>query len=511
MRRVPAPGLLVALTILLAGLDGEDRTDPGAPRLALAQEREAGVRTAQAPAPPPPAASPAPADVVIRPGDDAVARVAAAPEGARIRFAAGLHRLDASLRPRSRQVLFGDLGPGGERLSVLSGSRLVTGWTRDGARWVSTGASEKGQIHASCRRSHPRCGHPNDLFADGQWLFHKADADVGPGQFHHDRAASLLYVGDDPTGKRMEFGRTRHAVEGSGVDVAIRDLVIEQFAQPAQHGAIHPGPGASGWTVTNVEARLNHAHAIALPPRAIVSRAFFHDNGQMGFGCARCDGAVVQDSEISHNNRAGHDAGWEAGGTKIAYANDVIIRRNHVHHNGGPGIWFDIDNGTALVEDNHVHDHHSAAGIFYEISYGPVLIRRNRIERQTGGPGWCYGAAILISASGRAEIAENTITESGRGISLISQRRGAGSRGPYLVQDVWVHHNTVDGQTQLAQACQDWGDQGLYTRNNRFEANTYRHRGRVTGTPFGWGDAARDWAGWQAQGQDRGGAYTRLP
>jgi hypothetical protein len=231
----------------------------------------------------------------------------------------------------------------------------------------------------------------------------------------------------------------------------------------------------------------------------------------MGFGCHRCDGAVVQDSVIHDNNRAGHDAGWEAGGFKIVAANDVTIRRNHVHHNGGPGIWFDIDNRAARIEDNHVHDHRSAAGIFYEISYGPAVIRRNRIERQTGGPGWCYGAAILVSASGGVEIAENTITESGRGISLISQNRGTGAYGPYQVKDVWVHHNTVDGQTQLAQACQDWGDQGLYTRNNRFDGNRYTHRGSATTTPFGWRDAARDWAGWRGQGLDSAGTYTRVP
>ena len=74
---------------------------------------------------------------------------------------------------------------------------------------------------------------------------------------------------------------------------------------------------------------------------------------------------------------------WEAGGTKFARTRDLVVRRNFVHHNRGPGLWTDIDNVRTLYEANRVEDN-GEAGILHEISYAAV-IRNNVVRTKTFG------------------------------------------------------------------------------------------------------------------------------
>ena len=80
-----------------------------------------------------------------------------------------------------------------------------------------------------------------------------------------------------------------------------------------------------------------------------------------------------------NNARFAYSMDFEAGGTKFVKSDGLVARGNFVHHNGGPGLWSDIDNIRTLYEGNRVEDN-AREGIVHEISYSAV-IRGNTVLR----------------------------------------------------------------------------------------------------------------------------------
>jgi hypothetical protein len=320
---------------------------------------------------------------------------------------------------------------------------------------------------------------------------------------------------------------TAHAFTRSGGDpdnVRIVGCVIERYAPPAQMGAILAGGHAasdatSGWIVDSTEVRNNTNLGIRLGHRMKVRWSYVHHNGTLGIGGVG-DDILVESTEIAYNNPSGAGLGFESGGTKFVLTNRLTLRGNFVHHNQGPGLWLDIDNDAALIEQNRVEDN-LQEGIVEEISYSAVIryntVRRNGLgdSRRTS---WLWGAGIGIHASGGSgvEIYGNVLEGNAHGIALIQQNRACGEgggrclRGPYLVQNVYVHDNTVtlgSGSLSAAGGVQDVGDPAIFTsRNNRFMNNTYALGGKAN--PFAWMNGWPTAAGWRAYGQDLTGSFT---
>jgi hypothetical protein len=125
---------------------------------------------------------------------------------------------------------------------------------------------------------------------------------------------------------------------------------------------------------------------------------------------------------------------------------------------------------------------------------------------------WLWGAGILIAASQDVEIAGNTLVENANGISLIQQNRGSGSRGPWIVQNVWVHDNHVRQYSGVvAGAAQDTGDSAIFTsRNNRFDRNSYEisGSGAAAGPYYAWANNnTLSAGGWRQYGLDVNGTW----
>ena len=53
------------------------------------------------------------------------------------------------------------------------------------------------------------------------------------------------------------------------------------------------------------------------------------------------------------NNYAGYKYDWEAGGSKFAFTQNLVVRNNYAHDNDGPGLWTDLENENTLYEHNH--------------------------------------------------------------------------------------------------------------------------------------------------------------
>jgi parallel beta-helix repeat protein len=193
--------------------------------------------------------------------------------------------------------------------------------------------------------------------------------------------------------------------------------------------------------------------------------------------------------------------GFSGGASTFHGTNGLLLRRNFVHHNHGNGIWLDINNVGYLVEGNRVEDNYGQ-GIFVEISYGGKIlnneVRRNGLER---GGSWLYGAGILIAHSPDVEVAGNTVEDNANGIAGIQQ-----DRGDHILENLWVHDNVVRmsrGRTGVGDAT----GSGAYSRNNRFDRNTYVLAG--TAKYFTWNGGTLSDNEWRAAGQDVQGTFRR--
>lgn len=402
-----------------------------------------------------------------------------------------LYRITRPLVPKS-----GDVWTGG---GTLSGARLLTGLTFDGTRWSVGGQTAEAQAHGGCLPTHPRCNRAEELFIDDVRQTHVASLTaVAAGTWFFDYAADRVYLGTDPTGKRVELSVTPAATAGTAQLVTIHGVTIEKFASPAQAGAIH-GIGTAGWIVRDNVIRLNHGIGLRVGPGMQALRNLIVDNGQLGIGGSG-DNIVVEGNEWARNNAARFDFIWEAGGSKFTYTRNLIVRGNYIHHNHGPGLWTDIDNTGVLFEGNRVEDNWQM-GILHEISFAAV-IRRNVVSRNGHGfTSWAWGAGIVVSSSSNTEVSENTVEGNAGGIVGVQQARGS-----YLLTNLLVRGNTVRYTQGYSGVVTDVAaDTTVFSsRNNRFEGNVYQVT--CTAGRFTWQNGPRMWVDWQAFGHDRAGS-----
>ncbi len=461
---------------------------------------------------------------IINPGDNIQKAVNRKPEGITFIIKAGIHRLQ-QVKPKNGNTFLGEPG------AIMSGARLLTSFSKESRYWVASGQTQQGQAHGSCQRNadgsrYHGCKFPEDLFIDDVPLWQVTSlSEVDPGKWYFDYAADKIYLGDDPTGHSVETSVTRHAFHGSARRVTIRGLIIEKYAVPAQHGAIHGEDGTGGrlgkdWVVEGNEIRFNHGVGIRTGHRMQVLRNNIHHNGQLGIG-GTGDDVLVEGNEIAYNNFAGFSSGWEAGGSKWVKTRSLVIRSNHVHHNKGQGLWTDGDNIDTLYEFNLVINNVNE-GIKHEISYN-AIIRNNVVKwNGLGDDVWLWGSQILIQNSRNVEVYNNEVVvsaEGGDGIGIIHQNRGGGSYGPHISVDNYIHHNTITyfgnfGQTGAAADCKmcpaPYDIESMFNGNNLFDYNTYRAP-RLDWSRWEW-RGTKNWKGFKAEGQEpHGSADTDLP
>lgn len=237
----------------------------------------------------------------------------------------------------------------------------------------------------------------------------------------------FVYSYKDETDNGQDDGQ--YMVRGKIIpNVTVKNFIIEKYASQAQSGAVEAG---LNWKIENNEIRLNHGggirfHSDVLAPGlvSIVRNNYVHNNGQIGivsgvFEWKRPDtnsdasnftttnqglvklqsgiyphssqvpsgypsvlhipsresnGGLVELNTISHNNYAGYNSSWEAGGTKFSLSNNLRVYKNVSRDNFGPGFWTDIENINTSYEGNLAFNNkagkgNNGNGIFHEVSY----------------------------------------------------------------------------------------------------------------------------------------------
>jgi hypothetical protein len=423
------------------------------------------------------------------------------PPGTTFFLRAGIHRMQAVV-PKDGNTFLGEAG------TILNGSRLLTNFSPEGGRWMTTVEVPRFELNGFCRSSSPRCGYPHAVYIDHE-LQRQANSigEVDPGEFFLDYATRHLHVGTNPTGRTVELAVSPYAFEGKASSVTIRGLTIEKYANRAQLGAIAASLGVS-WIIEENTVRKNHGVGIAVGPRGQVRRNAIVSNGQLGIS-ADGESGLVEGNEIAYNNTAGFLPEWEAGGSKFAETRDLVVRGNHVHHNFGYGLWTDIDNVGTLYEGNLVTDN-THAGIFHEVS-GAAEIRGNHVYRNGSAErDWLWGGQIQIAGSSDVVITGNVVVVAagyGNGIVLVQQDRGSGPLGPRRTRRITVTSNEVIylGDVGLTGAAADYEEAAMFTSGQiLFDRNLYRFRSEPT--RWRWRGNDVDLAGMRKLGQELNGS-----
>ena len=402
---------------------------------------------------------------MLCPSDIIQAKVAAAGAGATLTFQPGIYRMQP-ITPLNGQKFVGQAG------AVLSGARMLTNWTSSGNAWYVSGQTQQGTTGGQCESGYPGCIYPEDLWVDNVLQRHvTALSAVTAGTWYFDYAGDRIYIGTNPTGHSIETSVTPYAftgtAQGAGSGVTITGLVIEKYATPTQMAAVGAMGTAANWVINGNEVRDNHSIGVRLGTGAQILNNKLHHNGGMGVGGSG-NNVLLENNEIAYNNTAHYDYGWEAGGSKFVGTLNMVARGNFAHHNRGPGLWWDGNNDGALIEGNRLEDN-VAEGIFWEISYS-ATIRNNSISRNGFGRTYsAEGGGIAMNSSGAQagktlDIYGNTLAGNKEGIVAIQADRGTGTLGPWIVQNLSVHDNTIElvqnGNSGIGRYS---GDTGIWT------------------------------------------------
>ena len=286
-------------------------------------------------------------------------------------------------------------------------------------------------------------------------------------------------------------------------DVTIAGLEIRDYAPDPAFAAV--SSFGSGWVVEDCDIHGSGASGIRVTSGSVVRDCHLHHNEKLGLRANGSDILVVG-NEISFNNANGaFDPNWEAGGFKFGALDGVVIRDNHIHDNGGHGIWADVDSINILYEGNLIEDNMLSA-INHEISYDSV-IRNNTIRNNGHGDtrGWLWGAGIQIRGPNVA-VYGNVLESNKNGIVLIQTGRGSGKHGSYDLRDVHVYDNVIINSGLNGGGRGDSGSTAIF-ETSRFEGNEYHYKD-INGQWWMWDDGRGDKTFWQSRDQDPDGTFT---
>lgn len=497
LTRLAVPvAVVLTLVIVTAGTAGpvqaqeeHYRRSSGSPT-AYEMAYERGVRT------------PIPADAVrLEVGSDFQAAVDTHQPGTTFAIASGTHR-EQRVVPKEGMRFIGEDG------AVMSGTRVLpaTAFERDGEHWAVGGQTQEGVVRGQTDPGFEANTRPEDLWVGSAWYTQVLDrADLGPGRWYFDYAADRIYLAEDPAGLgTIETSTTAFAFGGWEVDgVLVENVTVTRYATPSQFAAIGGDPQnrfTQNWHVRYVTTTENHAWGILMGPGMTVHGADSHRNGQGGIkgnGMHEFTGYVartgVYDSHIHDNNVLGYTWIVEGGGTKFTLMNaGMDFVNNHVYDNGGPGIWFDIENHLVTIESNRVHGN-THMGILYELGFD-ATIRWNTVSgNSTALAGGSAAAAIDVSQSSGVQVYQNVVYDSPTTI-YVRYDHTRQDLGTTVANGVWGNDVTI--QEGLAgmlveNAPADVGDHLWNNAANRFYSNTFRVPSQDTQV-FTWG-SNYDW------------------
>ncbi|MTD12753.1 DUF1565 domain-containing protein [Nakamurella sp. YIM 132087] len=310
----------------------------------------------------------------------------------------------------------------------FDGSLPVTGWSKSGSSWVSSGWTAQFDRSTSYTRGdrsdrfldpdHPLAAWPDQVWIGSKALRQVSSASaVVAGTFYVDYNSDTLRIGSDPGGQEVRSSNKHQAFYVTGDDVTLQGFGVRRYATPIpDSGAVRMGK--AGGTVRNLVISDNAT--IGLSVRGddqTVQNVTVVRNGMLGIGGNAAYGLRITDSIVQDNNLEEFKPAPVSGGIKITRSRDVSFIGNDVSRNLSAGIWCDESCYDITVVDNIANDN-STTGIQLEISELAVVANNQTIGNNIG---------IQIINTGGVRIFNNEIGDSTQfGIKLAhDQRRNA--------------------------------------------------------------------------------------
>ncbi|MCG5052017.1 MAG: sigma-70 family RNA polymerase sigma factor [Myxococcales bacterium] len=398
------------------------------------------------------------------------ARIDAAPAGATLKLQAGCLYREKLIVTKPLDLL-------GAEGAEIRGSDIWTRFTPREGRFVSAATVPPfPDEDRACVVTHRTgvCVGPEQVFRDGQALERVgSDSPPGPGQFALDDERRVI-LGADPQGHRIEVTTRLGWLSVAAHDVLIDGLRMRHAASPLYALAvINPSK-----RVTIRNSQLSDAAG------ACVSLAGEHhrfEHNQV-FSCGREAlrlepgfGAYVLGNELHHARLARKPRGWTSGGIALVLHPDARLENNHIHHNGGMGI-FSVKGHRLLGLGNRLHDNTGAAFTFLKTNGG--LLRANQA--------WSNGAvalppepAVFITSSRNIEIVDNVFAHHAAGVLVGPLRSEVVPASFDTCQDTannHVHDNVIVAATEEATHIEMSGDPRVANEispcpTNRIERN----------------------------------------
>lgn len=380
------------------------------------------------------------ATIVLKPGMSIQAAIDANPAGTTFLLEAGVYR-GAQFTPKDGQSFIGSAG------TVLNGAVEVNGWQSSGSYWKASGLPAPLQPAGIGANGSTLPTLREDLFVNDT-LYKRVGslAEVKDGTWYYDQGSRTAYLSKSPAGAKVEMSSTAQAIRGEADNVTLKNITVEKYASAAQTGAIDID--GDNWSVEHVTARFNHGVGLVMGRGTTVTGGHYNDNGQVGIGAWKADGAKVTGVEAARNNYAGFDTFWDAGGLKITESTGVTVKDSYIHHNNGVGLWFDIDMKNVLVENNTIALN-KQVGLAYEISWDAVIRNNDFIRNGTPEPGqpgnWLVGAQLGIQNSTNIQVYGNTMeaANGAGGIALLHENRGGSTYGTWTTKNITITDNEI--------------------------------------------------------------------
>lgn len=250
----------------------------------------------------------------------------------------------------------------------------------------------------------------------------------------------VIFDGDGT--RPFAFGGVKGGTGGKRV--RLQGFTVQHYCpEDFQSAAIRPFGYAHDWTLLNLRVQDNRHRGIQVDSGWHVIGCQVLRNGCLGIGGG--GDALIEDCEIAHNNTEGHDSHNEGGGAKFVYSDELRVENCWVHHNDGPGIWFDGHSTNAQILGNTVWDNHGP-GIDYEINAG-ALIEDNTCQGNGSDPNWADdwelsgGGIVIIDCSG-VTIRNNTILDNQGGVGLVDDNRSGRGSWPNL-ENIDIYGNLI--------------------------------------------------------------------
>lgn len=305
-------------------------------------------------------------------------------------------------------------------IPMFLGADIVDGWNKDGALWSAnwdkkfTFQPGKNGDARTIDKRFPRAADLDLAFVNGKPLVQTASRnEVKAGAFTIDEAAKKIYIGDDPTGKRVEVSAREAGFQIAGTGKAAPDIMLKGLVF-AYYFSTGLQMFANGARVEHCLAAWKGENGMALRGKGVtLTDSMLVANGRKGAGISQSENVRVENNLIAWNNVERFRTAWDAAGVKMTRTRDALWARNRFQNNFSMGLWMDISVMGARVVNNVVTDN-AGIGIFQELGHDSIIA----FNVSTGN-----SVGVQVADSSATRVWNNTLVGNGRAILVKDSMR----------------------------------------------------------------------------------------